>query len=80
MIDTLIPNSTSMTPANVLKPSEILNIFSDYLAKNVTSSKVIFIRGIYFKKKFDPSWKNAYDIVRDENDQRDHDCDTSFVT
>ena len=71
MIDTLIPNSTSMTPANVLKPSEILNIFSDYLAKNVTSSKVIFIRGIYFKKKFDPSWKNAYDIVRDENDQRE---------
>lgn len=60
-----------MTPANVLKPSEILNIFSDYLAKNVTSSKVIFIRGIYFKKKFDPSWKNAYDIVRDENDQRE---------
>ena len=55
----------------VLKPSEILNIFSDYLAKNATSSKVVFIRGIYFKKKFDPSWKNAYDIVRDENDQRE---------
>jgi chemotaxis protein histidine kinase CheA len=55
----------------VLKPSEILNIFSDYLAKNATSSKVVFIRGIYFKKKFDPLWKNAYDIVRDENDQRE---------
>ena len=55
----------------VLKPSEILNIFSDYLAKNATSSKVVFIRGIYFKKKFDPSWKNAYDIVMDENDQRE---------
>lgn len=71
MIDTLIPNSTSITPANSLKPSEILNIFSDYLAKNVTSSKVVFIRGVYFKKKFDPSWKYAYDIVRDENDQRE---------
>lgn len=55
----------------IFQPSEILNIFSDYLAKNATSSKVTFIRGIYFKKKFDPSWKNAYDIVRDENDQRE---------
>ena len=55
----------------IFQPSEILNIFSDYLAKNATSSKVTFIRGIYFKKKFDASWKYAYDIVRDENDQRE---------
>lgn len=64
-------NSAALQPAQVLQPSEILNIFSDYLAKNVTSSKVVFIRGIYFKKKFDPSWKYAYDIIRDENDQRE---------
>ena len=64
-------NSAALQPAHVLQPSEILNIFSDYLAKNVTSSKVVFIRGIYFKKKFDPSWKYAYDIIRDENDQRE---------
>ena len=64
-------NSAALQPAKVLQPSEILNIFSDYLAKNVTSSKVVFIRGIYFKKKFDPSWKYAYDIIRDENDQRE---------
>ena len=64
-------NSAALQPSQVLQPSEILNIFSDYLAKNVTSSKVVFIRGIYLKKKFDPSWKYAYDIVRDENDQRE---------
>ena len=64
-------NSAALQPAQVLQPSEILNIFSDYLAKNVTSSKVVFIRGVYFKKKFDPSWKYAYDIIRDENDQRE---------
>ena len=65
------PSNNIVTNVQIFQPSEILNIFSDYLAKNVTSSKVTFIRGIYFKKKFDPSWKNAYDIVRDENDQRE---------
>lgn len=64
-------SSTALQPAQVLKPSEILNIFSDYLAKSATSSKVIFIRGVYFKKKFDPSWKYAYDLIKDEDDQRE---------
>ena len=64
--------STNMTSnVQIFKPSEILNIFSDYLAKNATSSRVIFLRGIYFKKKFDPSWKNAYDLLKDENDQKE---------
>ena len=71
MSDLIQNNPASLQPNQVLQPSEILNIFSDYLAKNVTSSKVVFIRGIYFKKKFDPSWKYAYDIIRDENDQRE---------
>jgi Mg2+ and Co2+ transporter CorA len=71
MADLIQNNTASLQPTQVLQPSEILNIFSDYLAKNVTSSKVVFIRGIYFKKKFDPSWKYAYDIIRDENDQRE---------
>ena len=64
--------STNMTSnVQIYKPSEILNIFSDYLAKNTTSSRVIFLRGIYFKKKYDPSWKNVYDLLKDENDQRE---------
>ena len=64
-------NNNIVSNVQIFQPSEILNIFSDYLAKNATSSKVTFIRGIYFKKKFDTSWKYAYDIVRDENDQRE---------
>ena len=66
-----VSKSSLVESMQALKPSEVLNIFSDYLAKNVTSSKVVFIRGVYFKKKFDPSWKYAYDIIRDENDQRE---------
>ena len=66
-----VSKSSLMESMQTLKPSEVLNIFSDYLAKNVTSSKVVYIRGIYFKKKFDSSWKYAYDIIRDENDQRE---------
>lgn len=65
------PSNNIVTNVQIFQPSEILNIFSDYLAKNVTSSKVTFIRGVYFKKKFDTSWKYAYDIIRDENDQRE---------
>lgn len=66
-----VSKSSLVESMQTLKPSEVLNIFSDYLAKNVTSSKVVYIRGIYFKKKFDSSWKYAYDIIRDENDQRE---------
>lgn len=66
-----VSKSSLVESMQALKPSEVLNIFSDYLAKNVTSSKVVYIRGIYFKKKFDSSWKYAYDIIRDENDQRE---------
>lgn len=29
------------------------------------------MRGIYFKKKHDPSWKKAYDILRDEDEQKE---------
>lgn len=71
MVDIVVSKPSSLERTQALKPSEVLNIFSDYLAKNVTSSKVVFIRGVYFKKKFDQSWKYAYDIIRDENDQRE---------
>ena len=71
MNDVLPLTASTLTGVQIYKPSEILNIFTDYLAKNVTSSKVTYIKGIYFKKKFDLSWKYAYDIIRDENDQRE---------
>ena len=59
-------------PAQVLKPSEILSIFSDYLAKSATSSKVIYVRGVYSKaQKFEPAWKYAYDSIKDEDDHKE---------
>lgn len=63
----LTPNST----VQVYNPSELLNIFSDLLARQNTSSKVIFLRGVYFKQRFNPGWAYAYDLLRDENDQQE---------
>lgn len=55
----------------VYNPSELLNIFSDILAKQNTSSKVIYIRGVYFKQNYNPAWSHAYDLLRDEYDQQE---------
>lgn len=55
----------------VFNPSELLNIFSDLLARQNTSSKVIYLRGIYFKQKYNPGWAYAYDLLRDEYDQQE---------
>ena len=55
----------------VYNPSELLNIFSDILARQNTSSKVIYLRGVYFKQRFSPGWAYAYDLLRDENDQQE---------
>ena len=63
----LTPNTT----VQVYNPSELLNIFSDLLARQNTSSKDIFLRGVYFKQRFNPGWAYAYDLLRDENDQQE---------
>lgn len=60
-----------MQVPQVYNPSELLNIFSDILAKQNTSSKVIYLRGVYFKQKYNPGWAYAYDLLRDENDQQE---------
>lgn len=70
-MEELTTNSTSLTAPQFYKPSEILNIFTDFLARQSTSSKLVYMRGIYFKKKHDPSWKKAYDILRDEDEQKE---------
>lgn len=66
-----LSNTNAIMQPQVYNPSEILNIFSDFLAKQGTSSKVIFLRGIYFKINYDPKWKCAYDILRDELVQKE---------
>lgn len=70
-MEELTTRSTSLTAPQFYKPSEILNIFTDFLARQSTSSKLVYMRGIYFKKKHDPSWKKAYDILRDEDEQKE---------
>lgn len=65
--DLLVPTSS----VQVYNPSELLNIFSDILARQNTSSKVIYLRGVYFKQRFSPGWAYAYDLLRDENDQQE---------
>ena len=65
--DLLAPNSQ----VQIYNPSELLNIFSDILARQNTSSKVIYMRGVYHKQKFNPGWAAAYDILRDEHDQQE---------
>ena len=55
----------------VYNPSELLTIFSDVLARQNTSSKVIYLRGVYFKQRYNPSYSVAYDLLRDENNQQE---------
>ena len=55
----------------VYNPSELLTIFSDVLARQNTSSKVIFLRGVYFKQRYNPNYPVAYDLLRDENNQQE---------
>lgn len=63
--------SISTQVPQVYNPSELLNIFSDILARQNTSSKVIYLRGVYFKQRYNPGWAYAYDLLRDENDQQE---------
>lgn len=55
----------------VYNPSELLTIFSDVLARQNTSSKVIYLRGVYFKQRYNPNYSVAYDLLRDENNQQE---------
>lgn len=67
-------NKENIIPTSALQvynPSELLNIFSDILARQNTSSKVIYLRGVYFKQRYNSGWAYAYDLLRDENDQQE---------
>ena len=63
---------SAVTPyIQVYNPSELLTIFSDILARQNTSSKVIYLRGVYFKQRYNPNYPVAYDLLRDENNQQE---------
>ena len=71
-MDNMLPESLNIQQnVQIYHPSEILSILSDALAKQNTSSKVIYLRGIYFKQKMNPGYAYAYDILKDENDQQE---------
>ena len=71
MEDRLPTQQNIQQNVQIYNPSEILSILTDNLAKQNTSSKVIFLRGIYFKQKMTPGYAYAYDILKDENDQQE---------
>lgn len=57
---------------DVYKPSEILGMFQSYLAKQNTSAKVIFLKGVYLKSSKNSSqWAFCYDVIRDEDTQEE---------
>ena len=57
---------------DVYKPSEILGMFQSYLAKQNTSAKVIFLKGVYLKSaKNNTQWAFCYDVIRDEDTQEE---------
>lgn len=52
------------------KPSELLGMFTSYLAQQEANRKLIYLRGIYLKNpKHDPRWSSRYDTLRDEDTQ-----------
>lgn len=51
------------------KPSELIGIFNNILAKQNESAQMVFLRGIYLQKNNQPGWTYCYDTLRDENSQ-----------
>ena len=71
-MDNMLPEPSNIQQnVQLYHPSEILSIFSDVLARQNASSKVIYLRGIYFKQKMIPGYAYAYDILKDETDQQE---------
>lgn len=53
-----------------LTPSELLGMFTSYLAQQEANRQVIFLKGIYLKNpKHNSQWQFRYDILRDEDTQ-----------
>lgn len=60
----------SNTPTIIYKPSKILGIIASYFSQQDVNKNVVFLRGIYLKNpKHNPTWRNRFDILRDENTQ-----------
>ena len=53
------------------KPSELIGIFNNALARQNETSKVVFLRGIYLQKSDNGNWSYCYDTLRDEDSQEE---------
>lgn len=53
------------------KPSELIGIFNNALARQNETSRVVFLRGIYLQKSDNGNWSYCYDTLRDEDSQEE---------
>ncbi len=63
-------NNSSIAPIEFFKPSEIIRIFNDFLARSSASAKVVYLRGIYLKSQSNTAYSGFYyDRIKDEDTQ-----------
>ena len=61
---------SSLAPIDFFKPSEIIRIFNDFLARSSASAKVVYLRGIYLKSQSNTAYSGFYyDRIKDEDTQ-----------
>ena len=63
-------NNSSIAPIEFFKPSEIIRIFNDFLARSSASAKVVYLRGIYLQSQSNTAYSGFYyDRIKDEDTQ-----------
>lgn len=63
-------NNSSLAPIEFFKPSEIIRIFNDFLARSSASAKLVYLRGIYLRSQFNTPYGGFYyDKIKDEESQ-----------
>ena len=63
-----IQTQSALATTSFYKPSEILRIFNEYLARTSVSAKLVCLRGIFLRSAAaQPYGGFFYDKIRDEN-------------
>lgn len=68
MDNTNLPATYQQSNIQIYNATEVLNIFSDALSKQIPN-KVLYIRGVYHQQKI--AYGYGYDIIKDEYDQQE---------
>ena len=62
--------NSSLAPIEFFKPSEIIRIFNDFLARSSASAKLVYLRGIYLRSQSNTPYGGFYyDKIKDEESQ-----------